>query len=61
MKKFCHSCQKATQFFNPKRVNHVLHAVLSILTLGTWLVVWLVLFLIALDSSPECIDCGTSD
>lgn len=37
---FCDSCHKRTVVFR-KGTNHILHLILTILTAGLWLVVWL--------------------
>ena len=53
---YCANCKKnvMTQRNAP---NHVLHLILSILTLGFWLVVW---FLLAIGSAnnKRCTECG---
>ena len=42
-----------------KKPNHILHVVMSIITLGVWLVVWLAAAFEAWGaSSPKCKKCG---
>lgn len=40
-------------------INHVLHLILSIITLGFWLVVWLILAIAKGAERPRCVNCGT--
>ena len=56
MKK-CVQCNKMTMHFQEKP-NHFLHLLLSIVTAGIWLIVWL-LFIQAKD--PQCSICGRSN
>ena len=54
---FCANCGKATLHLE-KRTSHLLHLFLTIVTAGTWLVVWI--WLAAGKSQPRCITCGTA-
>ena len=56
MKK-CSECRKPTIHIQPK-TSHVLHLLLSLITVGIWVPVWL---LIALNNSSQatCTACGT--
>ena len=56
MKK-CVACNKMTMHYQEKP-NYILHIILSILTAGVWLLVWL-LFINAKD--PQCSICGRSN
>ena len=56
MKK-CVQCNKMTMHYQEKP-NHFLHLLLSIVTAGIWLIVWL-LFVQAKD--PQCSICGRSN
>ena len=56
MKK-CVQCNKMTMHYQEKP-NHLLHLLLSIVTAGIWLIVWL-LFVQAKD--PQCSICGRSN
>ena len=54
--KFCPKCDDWTRA-EAQRPNHVLHLLLSIVTLGWWLLVWLVLVLVP--KKWRCSACGT--
>ena len=56
MKK-CVECEKVTMHYQEKP-NHILHLILSIITAGVWLIVW-ILFIRAKD--PQCSICGRSN
>jgi hypothetical protein len=56
MKK-CVECNKMTMHFQEKP-NYILHVILSIITAGVWLLVWL-LFINAKD--PQCSICGRNN
>jgi len=53
----CSNCGKNTTFIE-NRINHILHAILSIFLLGTWLIVWLCLIIFK-DKKTQCKVCGT--
>jgi hypothetical protein len=55
---YCEVCDKQT-LHTKDRVNHVLHLILSICTLGLWLIVWLVLGISNSTAKPRCAVCGT--
>ena len=55
--KHCVECKKKTMHFQEKP-NHILHLLLSIITAGIWLIVWL-LFLESGD--PQCSVCGRTN
>jgi len=54
--KHCKRCQKVTQHLRP-RTSHVLHLLLSLITVGFWIPFW---FLIAISNSSQgqCTQCG---
>jgi hypothetical protein len=52
---FCEQCQKTTLHLE-KRTNHVLHLLLSLATLGAWIIVWALVA--AGTSNPQCTVCG---
>ena len=56
MKK-CVECNKTTMHYQEKP-NHILHLLISIVTAGIWLIVWL-LFINAKD--PQCSVCGRAN
>jgi hypothetical protein len=53
---YCSNCGKNTTFIE-NRLNHLLHAILSIFLLGTWLIVWLCLIIFK-DKKTQCKTCG---
>lgn len=56
---YCNVCQRQSLFQKP-RINHVLHLILSIVTLGLWLLVWAILGIINTGKSPRCVTCGST-
>jgi hypothetical protein len=57
---YCPVCQRQSLFIKP-RINHVLHLILSILTVGIWaLFVWLPLGFINSGKRPRCQTCGST-
>ena len=53
---YCDNCGKETTF-SEIRLNHILHAILSIFLLGTWVIVWLCLIIFK-DKKTKCMTCG---
>lgn len=53
---FCERCQKQGVVFR-KRPNHILHLILSVLTGGIWIIVWLLLSLKV--GGWRCAACGS--
>ena len=52
----CKRCQKATLHIG-RGTSHLLHLVLSVMTLGVWMLVWILMtFLNSADS--QCTECG---
>jgi hypothetical protein len=56
---YCNVCQRQSLFQKP-RINHVLHLILSIVTFGLWLFVWLILGIINAGKEPRCTTCGAA-
>lgn len=53
---FCKSCQKQV-LVTKEKTSHLLHLILSALTFGFWLIVWL---LVAISGTWRCSVCGSS-
>ena len=56
VQKYCLSCDQPV-LAEKQRPTHVLHLLLTLLTGGLWLIVWLGL---SLPSTPRCPHCGSS-
>lgn len=56
---YCNVCGRQSLFQKP-RINHVLHLILSIVTLGFWLFVWAILGIINSGKQPRCTTCGAT-
>jgi hypothetical protein len=56
---FCKICQKQTIHFSEKP-NHILHLLLSIITVGIWIPMWIIITLIVMFRN-ECNLCGGVD
>ena len=54
--RYCLSCDRPV-LAEKQRPSHVLHLILTLLTAGLWLIVWL---LLSLPSTPRCPHCGSS-
>ena len=52
----CSKCQKKTLHIEQK-LNHILHLLLSVVTAGVWLIVWILLALFH-DKKTQCTVCG---
>lgn len=55
---WCHVCQQQRLMSKPK-INHVLHLILSLVTLGVWAIVWLLLAWGNSMKGYRCVQCGT--
>lgn len=53
---YCKNCKKSTIQIK-QRANHVLHLLLSVVTIGIWLIVWFFISLFTSDT-PTCTVCG---
>ncbi len=53
----CQKCNRKTQHEKSK-VNHILHLILSILTGGFWIPVWVMLWVCSYWGGGICIHCG---
>ena len=56
--KHCTSCDKETTFIENK-INHLLHAILTIFLFGTWLIVWICIIFFK-NRKTQCKVCGHS-
>ena len=52
----CSVCQKQTVHIK-KRINHILHLLLSVLFIGLWLIVWIGIAVLG-TRTPVCTVCG---
>jgi hypothetical protein len=55
---WCHVCQQQRMMTKP-RINHVLHLILTLVTLGVWGFVWLTLGIISSAKGFRCTQCDT--
>lgn len=55
---YCRQCSKRTVVFRPG-TNHILHLILSVLTAGIWLIVWLLSTIKV--GGWRCVTCGGKD
>lgn len=55
---YCQTCGRQSMFVKP-RINHVLHLILTIVTIGLWSLVWLTLGIVNAVKGPRCQVCGT--
>lgn len=55
---YCNVCQRQS-LFQKEGINHVLHLILSIVTLGFWVLVWIALAINSSTKQPRCTTCGT--
>ena len=53
---YCKNCKKSTVQVK-QRANHILHLLLSVFTVGIWLIVWFFIALFTSDT-PTCTICG---
>jgi predicted nucleic-acid-binding Zn-ribbon protein len=53
---YCKNCKKITLHIK-KRINHILHLLLSIITFGVWFFIWLLIALFTSDAA-QCSKCG---
>lgn len=56
---YCYVCGKQSRYVKP-RINHTLHLILAIVTIGIWGIVWLILGLSNSGKPVRCVTCGTS-
>lgn len=54
--KHCAKCRKNTKHLRPS-TSHVLHLILSLITVGLWVPVW-ILVAISNSTQGQCSDCG---
>lgn len=55
---YCATCQRQT-LHSKERVNHVLHLILSVLTVGLWVIVWAILGASNSAERTRCTVCGS--
>ena len=55
---WCYACERQS-VMEKRRINHLLHLWLSVLTLGVWLLVWAALGFRNAERPPHCARCGT--
>jgi hypothetical protein len=55
----CGICAQARPF-QKEKINHILHLLLSVFTLGFWAPIWLALIFINLLSPYRCNTCGSA-
>jgi len=53
----CAQCQQP-RLFQKQKMNHVLHLVLTIITLGLWSIVWIILGISSSSKPMLCTVCG---
>lgn len=51
----CKNCQRHTMHLEQKP-NHILHLLMSVFTIGLWVIVWLMVSIGG--SAPQCTVCG---
>jgi hypothetical protein len=60
-KGFCHDCDKNVKL-QKKGLNHILHIILTIFTLGVWGLIYVVLLIAALGGFGwKCSECGSDE
>ena len=55
---YCPSCRQMRMFIR-ERPNHILHLLLTVFTLGIWLLIWPVVSAAKASQRPCCSVCGT--
>ena len=53
---YCENCKKVTLHIK-QRINHILHLILTIITFGTWIFIWICIALFT-SGTPQCSKCG---
>lgn len=56
---YCKTCGKQT-LHTKQTPNHILHLLLSLVTLGLWLIVWLIIVVANSGKRPRCSVCGST-
>lgn len=54
---YCHVCGRRS-LFEKQRINHVLHLILSLVTLGIWSLAWITLGTVNTVRGVRCASCG---
>lgn len=58
--RYCNDCDKQVVAFK-RTPNHILHLLLSIVTAGVWVIVWIILSLKSSGESWRCSVCGSAN
>jgi ribosomal protein S27AE len=58
-RQWCPECGQYVQAARPKANNLLINLLLSVLTMGIWLIVWACTADLAAKKSPKCPSCGT--
>lgn len=56
---YCPVCQRQT-LYAKEGLNHVLHLILTLVTLGLWGIVWIILGIASAAKPTRCTQCGTT-
>jgi hypothetical protein len=54
---YCPVCGRQSLFQKP-RINHILHLILSIVTVGIWAIAWVIMGISNSARRPRCVTCG---
>ena len=57
VRRFCPDCGQQRPF-EKQSLNHVLHLILSVITVGGWIIVWLILAVLNAFKPMRCRECG---
>ena len=57
--KYCMKCDQQTRFVRPDGPNHILHLLLSLISVGLWLPVWALIVLCSMTERYCCHQCGS--
>jgi hypothetical protein len=57
IRRFCKDCDQ-NRLFEKQKPNHILHLILTVLTVGVWFVIWIPLIVISMFKPFRCGECG---
>lgn len=57
IRRFCKDCNQ-NRLFEKQKPNHILHLILTVLTVGVWFLIWIPLIIISMFKPFRCGDCG---